>query len=484
MPQEEQSAPLPAENKEESDGQQSVTASDPTVSTTSEVVATSTVSSVDTLDVSVLDGTTTTATSSLTDTSTSSIDTSATSSQEVPSTDDNQFQNNFLEVLYTFDGLSWVSLGELNEISMKYRTFEIPVTASTSWGDMSHLQIKVIAIRHEKDTPTVYLDGIKVEVLYETELSHSHPDFARDTILKDEIIDGIRIVTIINSENSLHEIWYMYLDDATSTDATSTVTTSTSTEGETVLATTTASTTLTSVDEQATSTASTTPVAANLLKRTWKKYLGTDLSVGTQVLIEAIKKQELIEQLDQEERMPDFASDTIKRMKGTFTNSVVVQIERTIQDVLKDELWLYDLTADREEKLGEASSTTISPDSPLGLKDNRLFWISVDKTLVYGYDLTTKKVMTELLPAYNSSEGQRAEIHFDDFPWKVILGTDGFSFYSSETGEVFSDENSQTVEMLRQKASLDSLLNKEQLSNLSLPVEVGTSTYSTDPAAH
>ncbi len=126
--------------------------------------------------------------------------------------DGNQFQNNFLDVLYSFDGITWTSLGELNEISMKYRTFEIPVTATTSWGKLQQLQIKVEAKKLETETPTVYLDGIKVDVLFETPTQHEHPDFNRDTILMDKNDGGnIRVVSIINSDTNTNEIWYTTL---------------------------------------------------------------------------------------------------------------------------------------------------------------------------------------------------------------------------------------------------------------------------------
>jgi hypothetical protein len=149
--------------------------------------------------------------------SSSSISTEATSTEpqvaETATTtqDDNTFQNNFLEVMYTFDGVTWIPLGELNEISMKYRTFEIPVSATTSWGDMSHLQVKIVSKKHTEDTPTVYLDGIKVEVLYEAVIAHVHPDFSRDTVIKDESDDGVRVVDIINNDTGGREIWYTTL---------------------------------------------------------------------------------------------------------------------------------------------------------------------------------------------------------------------------------------------------------------------------------
>jgi hypothetical protein len=122
--------------------------------------------------------------------------------------DTNQFQNNFLEVLYTFDGVTWISLGELNEISMKYRNFEIPVTATTSWNDMNRLQVKIVSKRQVDETPTVYLDAIKVDVLYEVVIPRPHPDFGRDIVLNDKTSDGVRVVNIVNSDTGASQIWY------------------------------------------------------------------------------------------------------------------------------------------------------------------------------------------------------------------------------------------------------------------------------------
>ena len=177
-----------------------------------------------------MDATTTTivgATSSLVhvevSTSSSEVGTSTVLATTASSSSENQFQNNFLEVFYTFDGITWLPLGELNEISMKYRTFEIPVTASTTWSDMSQLQIKIQAKKHLDETPTIYLDGIKVEVLYDTpsSLTHAHPDFARDTFLKDTTKNNIQVVNIINNDSTYKEIWYKELDASSTVSTTS-----------------------------------------------------------------------------------------------------------------------------------------------------------------------------------------------------------------------------------------------------------------------
>jgi hypothetical protein len=47
-----------------------------------------------------------------------------------------------------------------------------------------------------------------MEVLYETPVIHPHPDFVRDTILKDKSDEGVRVVSIINSDTNINEIWY------------------------------------------------------------------------------------------------------------------------------------------------------------------------------------------------------------------------------------------------------------------------------------
>lgn len=396
--------------------------------------------------------------------------------------DDNQFQNNFLEVFYTFDGVTWTSLGELNEISMKYRTFEIPVTASTSWNDLGHLQVKVQAKKRQMDTPTVYLDGIKVEVLYDTEIEHTHPDFARDTILKDETIEGIRMVTIINNDTKEQEIWYMIVDEDV---ASSTLLTATSTDVSTSSLGI-ASGTLVAVNDgslapeasSSTTHSATKAPILEVLKHPWKKYTGKDLTLSTTKLIEEIKKQEEGDKAAELDILPDFASDTIKRMKGVSSHEVLVQIERGTEENPRDELWLYDTNKSIEERIGKSTTTasTIAVDSPIGVKGGYLFWLSLGKDTMYAYSLEDKVVLEQKVPVYDADKGERAEVTFTGVRWKVIMNSEGFSFYSLETGEVFSDEDSGIVETLRNTKKLDSVMNKEELSKLNLPVSADVST--------
>lgn len=414
----------------------------------------------------------------------SDVTASSTEVTTATTTEENHFQNNFLEAFYTFDGVTWTSLGELNEISMKYRTFEIPVTASTSWEEMAQLQVKLVAKKHLEDTPTIYLDAIKVEVLYETALSHAHPDFARDTILKDETIDGIRIVTIINNDTNEEEVWYMILEESTTVStgtleaSTSTLATSTelsvssTSEQSLVMEGTSTSLLSTATGTESVASSTQTSVVVDVVTRKWKKYIGKEKPVGVTFLVEAIRKQEQDEKdgktaTSTEERLPDFALDTIKKIRGTFLNTVIVQLQKDG----KEELWMYNIEKDTQEKIDAGTSTSLSVDSPLGIKDGYIFWLSEDRQQVFAYSLLTKEIQVKALPSYNAMLGERGEVIFDTIPWKVIIGAENFSFFSDQTGEVFSDENGSVAEMLRQKFKLDSVLDKEELSSLNFQVE-------------
>ncbi len=409
-------------------------------------------------------------------------DASIASESNATTTDDNQFQNNFLEVFYSFDGVTWVSLGELNEISMKYRTFEISVTATTSWSDMSKLQMKVVAKKHAVDTPTVYLDAIEVEVLFDSTQAHPHPDFARDTILKDETVNGMRIVHLINSENSQEEIWYMYLDDATSieTVATSSDIVASSTEGTTTLVVIPALTTqeATSTTSSSTESVATSSVVTPRIKPVSPKNVWMRFTAAKAEGLSGAALAELIHAIDEKkndsilDNAPDFTIDVIRGVKGTFAHSVVVQVEKGGQE----ELWLYDLDKDTKEKIDTGTSTSLSPRSPLGVKAEHVFWLSGDEATLYAYNITTKALEEQPVPKYDPSQGERATVVFGDIPWKVIVGASEFSFFSDATGEVFSDEDGGSAELLREKLNLDMFLTKEELSHLNLHVNEDSET--------
>ena len=383
----------------------------------------------------------------------------------------------FLEVFYTFDGENWQSLGSFNEVSMKYRTFEIPVTASTSWEDMSKLQIKITPKSRFDETPAVYVDAIKVEVLYETSITHEHPDFKRDTILQDEIVDGIRIIRIINNDTNEEEVWYMYVEE---TYATSTVNTSSSTNisnsttSENVINESSTSTSIGTSSQAITGTSTVVLVSTSseiikpiVVKNKWLKFDG-DISgeKGISLLVKEIKEQEE----KKEYILPDFTKDLIRKIGGNFLNEIIVQIEQSGVD----SLWLFNVESNTEEKLDIQGKTTVSKSYPFGIKGGNVFWLSEDEKILFAYNIDSKKIEQKEIPAYDKSVGERGEVTFEDISWKVIIGADSFSFYSPETGEVFSDDNLTTSEAFRIKEKLDALLTKEKLEELNFVIDENT----------
>ncbi len=71
----------------------------------------------------------------------------------------------FLEILYTLDGTNWQSLGKVNRDNWQNLALEIP---NFNWEDISKVQISIQSLSPVDFTPTVYLDGLWLEVEYET----------------------------------------------------------------------------------------------------------------------------------------------------------------------------------------------------------------------------------------------------------------------------------------------------------------------------
>ncbi len=74
--------------------------------------------------------------------------------------------NEFLEVFYTIDGKNWNSLGTVDPEHLRYSVFEIPLATDTKWSDMSDLQINIKSLSSIDGTPSVYLDGMSLQVTY------------------------------------------------------------------------------------------------------------------------------------------------------------------------------------------------------------------------------------------------------------------------------------------------------------------------------
>jgi hypothetical protein len=94
-----------------------------------------------------------------------------TSSTTASTTDPVLLQNNFvpnpvLEVLYTFDGQNWLSLGKVSAEDLSYNSFEVPFDPRATWEDISNIQIKINSIVTPDAKPDIYVDGIVLEVEY------------------------------------------------------------------------------------------------------------------------------------------------------------------------------------------------------------------------------------------------------------------------------------------------------------------------------
>jgi len=72
----------------------------------------------------------------------------------------------FLEVSYTIDGVSWHSLGKVDKDNFMNASFEIPREDVSRWEDISKFQVSVQSLSTIDDAPAVYLDAVALSVTY------------------------------------------------------------------------------------------------------------------------------------------------------------------------------------------------------------------------------------------------------------------------------------------------------------------------------
>jgi hypothetical protein len=105
----------------------------------------------------ILSASTTTTIASDTDASNTAI----TAVEQPVSTPD----DNFLDVSYSTDGQTWISVGEVN--MSNWQNFTVTLTVS-DWTDLQNLQVRVEGIPTTQDPiPPIYLDGMLLEVHYD-----------------------------------------------------------------------------------------------------------------------------------------------------------------------------------------------------------------------------------------------------------------------------------------------------------------------------
>jgi hypothetical protein len=71
---------------------------------------------------------------------------------------------NFLDVSYSTDGQTWISIGQVNINNWQQFTVTLPIS---DWNDLQNLQVRIEGIPTTQDpVPPVYLDGMFMEVHY------------------------------------------------------------------------------------------------------------------------------------------------------------------------------------------------------------------------------------------------------------------------------------------------------------------------------
>lgn len=264
-----------------------------------------------------------------------------------------------VEVLYTFDGVTWKSLAKLAAKDINQQPFILPYEVGTTWKNLKSLQIKVQSLQTFDEAPTIYVDAVELQIDYKKKYD-TRVDSSEDAVAID-------------------------VDDTT----------------------------------------------------------------GQKILTYGDEKVEII--------------------KGITPYLAIVGIRNTSQELQDKGLWLYDI--ENNKRLRVATSTQIDDISRLGVKDDYVFWVSDGGLRVHAFDTRHRTYQTRIVEPFDISSGERGEVSFDDVPWKIILGADRFYFWSKETGEVFSDENSLALDNFRKEFRLDDVLSDEEKDAVGIPIE-------------
>ena len=70
----------------------------------------------------------------------------------------------FFEIEYTLDGVIWTTLGGVALKELQATQFEIPIPENATWDDLSKLQIHVKRVSNVDVSPTIFLDGMTLEI--------------------------------------------------------------------------------------------------------------------------------------------------------------------------------------------------------------------------------------------------------------------------------------------------------------------------------
>jgi len=154
---------------------------------------------------------------------------------------------------------------------------------------------------------------------------------------------------------------------------------------------------------------------------------------------------------------------SIKEILGISLEAIAVKVETR----LSYELWIFNLIDGSQNKI----SSSVSPEFPIGLKDDFFFWLSENGKNLQAFNNKKGVYLSMPVPEFNPANGERGIINFLETDWELIIDSSNFYFRKDGVGEIFSDGNSEISEAFRYQFNLDKLLTTEQLTDIGLSVE-------------
>lgn len=164
----------------------------------------------------------------------------------------------------------------------------------------------------------------------------------------------------------------------------------------------------------------------------------------------------------------DFNKLEIKKIKGISPTEVIVFVFN--KETKENELLLINVNNKTIKKI---ASGIISPsdNSVIASKENFVFWVNEEESLIFAADYKNTKIYKKKLPKFDKSKGERATINFQEITYEVIYDGHNLYFKDNIHGEVFSDDYSLVLEDFRKNFNLDKFLAKEKLEELGFILE-------------
>lgn len=373
---------------------------------------------------------------------------------------------------YTLDGKNWSVLGYVSEVTNDLR-FEFPKTALPTLADVKRVQIALIPLLQIDNVPPVYLESLWLEVTYasvgELGVSEVLPYVGEVVPFSD-----IEIITKSDVASSTLSSTTSMVDDLISAEFTFATTGVNEVEDE-------GQSEIVEVvpTEDLLATESLIEVTKDVTSDVIVPVIGVE--EATNVLMEAVTSGE--EASTTEENIAiaeEITTETDEIEVATTSSKLILPIEEIVDvhgidrsyalltrviGTTTRELWLLDFSARTATNL-TLGDITIGF-YPVAVKDRIIFWYSATYDRIFAYNLRTAGMLHVLNIVGNLPETE-APYHFT-FPftsWEIIAKDQQFVFYSRETGEVFSDENTIGVTEFLEKFKLTERLLPEEVDSI------------------